>query len=382
MSTIDSKSKDCDGGNPRISVVIGTRAQLIKMAPVMVEMEERKLEYAFILTGQHGLTMEDLLKEFGIKTLPTPLFKSQEITGVLQMALWFPRAVKRLVTAGGGLSRRKKSAQDVVLVHGDTASTLIGAIAGRILGARVAHVEAGLRSFKALDPFPEELTRILVGRLSKIAFTPGDWASNNLSSKKCEIVNTGANTLIDAVRFAVKNVEETDPTDGPAYCVVTIHRFETLISKSRLTWLVSEIAALQDRFEVLFVLHPATLRKLKAYGLYEELAAMEHVKLRDRMTYVPFIQLLRESWFVITDGGSNQEELAYMGKPVLILRHSTERKDGLGTGAELCGFDGEHFRRFVEKIEKPTVINRIKGLEHQPSRMIVDRLFQHSQDFN
>ena len=377
MSKSDSETKCEQRDRPRITVVIGTRAQLIKMAPVMLEMEDQGVPFRLMLTGQHELTMDDLLREFGINTLPEPLFEKQEITGVIQMIFWFPKAISRLVTAGGGLRSRKEPCQHVVLVHGDTASTLVGAIAGRIVGALVAHVEAGLRSFKILDPFPEELIRILVGRLSEIAFAPGDWASGNLNPRRCDIVNTGANTLLDAVRGVVTAEVTEEQDDAAPYCVVTIHRFETLCSKKRMRWLINELGRLESRFQIVFVLHPATRRKLEVYRLYDILENMPHVKLHDRMTYIPFIKLLRKSRLVISDGGSNQEELAYMRKPALILRNSTERREGIGESIELCNFDREHFRLFIESARKKYAGNSMIKSPYQPSKTIVARLLQY-----
>jgi len=377
MSGIESAARRQSHDAPQTVVVIGTRAQLIKMAPVMIEMEKRCLPYRLILTGQHGLTMDDLLREFQIGTRPEPLFEEQEITGVAQMMFWFPRAIRRLVKAGGGLGRRKSTVPDMVLVHGDTASTLVASLAGRMLGATVAHVEAGLRSFRIFDPFPEEMVRVLVGRLSSIAFAPGEWATSNLDPKRLEIVNTGANTLYDTVRFALKSASGEKSHRSSPYCVVSIHRFETLVSKNRMRWLIDEIGELEDTVQVVFVLHPATRRNLVAYKLYEKLEKMTHVELRNRMTYVPFIQMLQESRFVITDGGSNQEELAYMQKPALILRNSTERQEGLDAGAELCGFDRERFRSFIDSVGDGCPEHRLQDLEHQPSKMIVDRLLKH-----
>jgi len=139
------------------------------------------------------------------------------------MALWLPRIIWRMVK---NADTYFPSRQGIVVVHGDTFSTLAGGLVGKLLGMRVAHVEAGLRSYNIFHPFPEELTRLAVFRLSDIAFCPGEWAMRNMEGYRCERINTGMNTIVDAVRMATANSAATPSKDS--YGVISIHRFENI----------------------------------------------------------------------------------------------------------------------------------------------------------
>src|SRR5690349_10317113 len=224
-------------------VVIGTRAQLIKMAPVLVALERAGTAYQLILTGQHHDTMVSLLTEFGIATPSLTLYHGAEVTGIAKAGWWFPLVLFRLVRALRRMRRRGASVSCVV-VHGDTFSTLIGALAGKLTGMRVAHVESGLRSFNLLHPFPEEITRLLTFRLTDVAFCPGSWAAGNMAAYKAVSIDTGANTLLDALRHAMQRTELPATGGRPApYCVVSIHRFENIFRRRRLL----EILGILDR---------------------------------------------------------------------------------------------------------------------------------------
>ena len=142
-----------------IHIVLGTKAQLIKMVPIMVRLTEQNVPYNFISTGQHRATMKEMLGEFGLKQPDVVLYDGPDIVSLPKMLLWMLRILWRCV-----FSRRRifgEQPTGMVLVHGDTFSTLLGALMGRLAGLRVGHVESGLRSFNLLHPFPEELTRVL-----------------------------------------------------------------------------------------------------------------------------------------------------------------------------------------------------------------------------
>lgn len=332
-----------------ISVIIGTRAQLIKMAPLLREFERREMDFDLVFTGQHQLTMQELLNEFNISTQPFHLFPKLEVSGVLAMSTWLPRVVAKMIRLRKQIFRASDGAPKLAFVHGDTMSTLAGAIAARIVGSPVAHVEAGLRSYRLADPFPEELTRIIVSRGADIHFCPGTLAFQNICARRGIRVNTGQNTLLDSLRYAESSASEVpEPQPREPYCVVSIHRFENIYSRWRLEWLSKEIQNLCTRVNVEFVLHPATAKRLEAYQLRKDLESLSALRFRPRMTYVPFIQLLSGARFVLTDGGSNQEELHYLGKPTLLMRSATERPEGLGEVGKLCDFKSEILTEFVE----------------------------------
>lgn len=359
-----------------VAVVIGTRAQLIKMAPLLCELERCGHSYQLVFTGQHTVTMQALLDDFGVTTRPEYIYTGREVSGIGRMVFWLPLIMARLLRCRRRLFHDAQGNRALVIVHGDTFSTLAGALAGRLAGCPVAHVESGLRSFSLLNPFPEEITRLLVFRLADIAFCPGEWAAGNMAGYPLEIVDTGQNTLLDALRTAVAagDGEGTDPPVPPRYCVASIHRFENIFFRRRLEWIVGTIERIAAELEVVFVLHPATAERLQACGLLQRLRSNARIHCRDRMPYMPFIRLLRNATFVVTDGGSNQEELFYMSKPTLVLRNATERKEGLGEKAVLCGFDDRIVEQFMHRAGRDSPSEDLLGADIHPCRRIVDYL--------
>ncbi|MBV8636433.1 MAG: UDP-N-acetylglucosamine 2-epimerase [Burkholderiaceae bacterium] len=354
---------------------IGTRAQLIKMAPVILEIERQKLPLVLIMTGQHRETMVQLMTDFGLTSKPVYLYEGREITGIVQMAFWFIRCCFTVLRNPVVFMPRSKDGPNIVLVHGDTFSTLLGAVLGRLLGVDVAHVEAGLRSYHIFHPFPEELTRLIVFRLSRLSFCPGDWAFGNMQGYRTQAVNTGGNTLRDALEAMLASAPPKSAPFESDYGIVSIHRFENIFNAAKLREIVGLIELAAQRFSLAFVLHPATRKKLTEFGLMESLERNAAVKLLPRMGYAEFVQLMRSARFVITDGGGNQEELSYLGIPTLLMRKATERKEGLGSTAVLCNYERAALERFMDEL--PTLEERKpaeRGSAQTPSEMIVSHL--------
>ena len=355
-------------------VVLGTKAQLIKMAPVMVELQKRGVPYRFILTGQHRETMDELLKNFGIRHPDSTLYDGPDITGIFQMIVWMVRILWKILRDRRAIFGANVQPDDVVLTHGDTFSTLLGALMGRCARIQVAHVESGLRSFHVFHPFPEELTRLMVFRLSDLYFCPGDWAVKNLASYRGVKVNTQLNTLYDSLKL----IETLEPSstlripDEP-FCVFSIHRFENIFQQKRFQEILRYLAMTAQHMKVLFILHPPTVQQLKNFGLMEGLKMEAGVELRPRYNYTDFIKLVQKSAFLVTDGGSNQEECFYMGKPCLLMRKATERHEGLGENVVLSEYNEErilHFVQHYQEYERAPV-----SLTVSPSEVIVRTLY-------
>lgn len=357
-----------------INVLIGTRAQLIKMAPLILEMERRQWPLRLIFTGQHKETMANLLADFAIATEPVLLHEGKEINGIAQVIPWFSKCLWKLLWHRSRLWARSHEGRGLVLVHGDTFSTLLGALAGRLVGLRVAHVESGLRSFNLFHPFPEELTRLVVFRLSNLAFCPDAWSKNNLKGYRVQAHETGGNTLIDALRLAW-SAEKKLPHELPEgrFGVVSLHRFENVFKKDRLERVLQLVEQAAIKFPLVFVLHPATRKNLEKFGLMEGLQSNRRISLWPRMGYFEFVTLLRASRFVITDGGSNQEELSYMGKPTLLMRKATERQEGIGRNVVLSGYDRDRMLAFLDGLLEKDVEAFDVGLA-SPSFAIADML--------
>jgi UDP-N-acetylglucosamine 2-epimerase (non-hydrolysing) len=266
------------------------------------------------------------------------------------------------------------------VVHGDTLSTALGALAARLAGARVYHLESGLSSGRLLDPFPEELTRRIVFRMTDVALCPGPESSAYMRRHhpRCEVVDTGGNTIVDAVMMAAR-VPAAPDADGaeapPPYLVASLHRFQNIFDAERLQFLAATIEALAARFRIHFVLHPATRKRLQASGLLERLAAVPGVVLSPRLGYRDFLRLASRAACVLTDGGSNQEELAVLGVPTVIMRQHTERPDGLGQNAIMEGSLGPGLREYLlgggfEALRGPSLVGERFGPSATVARLL------------
>lgn len=356
-----------------IHVVLGTKAQLVKMAPVMVRMQERGVPYRFIHTGQHRETMSEMLTEFSLKPPDVVLYSGRDIVSLPQMALWLARIVFRCF-----VSRREIFGEDpagIVLVHGDTFSTLLGALMGRVAGLEVGHVESGLRSFDLFHPFPEEITRLLTFRASHVLYCPGPWAVANVDGIRAERVDTGVNTLADTVALAARMPLRADHIPARPFAIVSLHRYENIFRRERLVELVEIVEQIAANAYCLFILHPPTEKQLERTGLRRRLDENPQIEIRPRYTYFDFFALLQRADFVVTDGGSIQEESSYLGLPCLLLRRATEREEGLGANAVLSNYDrevvGEFVRGFTAYRRSPSAENRVR-----PSDIIIDSAIQ------
>lgn len=356
-----------------IHVFLGTKAQLIKMAPVMVELQKRNIPYNFIFSGQHQATVHNIREEFGLKDPDITLYTGKDITGIFQMLAWSVRILCFSLWNRNRVWQRDRNG--IVLNHGDTFSTLLGTFLARVAGQRSAHVESGLRSFNLFHPFPEEITRILTFRLSNIYFAPGAWALSNLKKYRGTRIDTVHNTLLDALRISEDAVNESvvDIPDS-SFAVVSIHRFENIFSKSKLAEIVELLLAVSRKTPLLFILHKPTEQKLAQFGLREKLENCPTIELRPRYSYFQFIKLSKHASFVITDGGSNQEECFYMGKPCIIMRTTSERQEGIGKNAVICNYDLDEVQRVIDNLPDYEAVP--DNLDSSPSRIIVDHLVE------
>lgn len=363
--------------NAKILVLIGTKAQFVKMAPVLLDMDERSVPYSLVYTGQHSETFEDLEAAFGTRRPDSVLISAFEADTHLSFAGW---TIRFWIHAMKTKFRNIWREHDILVVHGDTASTLYGAIIGRLFQKKVAHIEAGLRSPKLGDPFPEELIRRLVSKLATLHYCPDDWACSNLRGVSGTLVNTHGNTLLDSLQMALDRLpdaplEMNNNDKAPDYGIVSMHRNENLSQKKRFETLMKTILQVSEMIPIKFVMHSTTRKKLQRTGWLKKLSACENIQLLNRMDYFDFIALLTHSTFLLTDGGSNQEEAAQLGIPCLLLRNSTERKDGLSSNVELSRLEPERIRSFVAQ-HRSSTWDRIIHHDNQipPSRVITESL--------
>lgn len=246
---------------------------------------------------------------------------------------------------------------------------------GKIACKNVGHVESGLRSFNLLHPFPEEITRILTFNLSDYYFCPGLWTLQNLQKYKGVKINTGYNTLLDALQLAKKKTDlcTVEVPDKP-FALVSLHRFENIFNKKKFRIIIECLLKISQHVHILFILHPPTEVKLKSFNFYSILEANQNISLRPRYDYFNFIKLLTYCEFLITDGGSNQEEAYYLGKPTLLLRRATERQEGLNSNVVISNYDQQIINKFIahyKQYETSPV-----QLEKSPTEIIISSLSQ------
>lgn len=352
-----------------ICFMLGTRAQLVKMAPVLKAVEAIGEDYEVIWTGQHAETIADLLEDFQVEKSFYWISSRSEINSIGKFPLW----VASIFIRAFGRDRSRIKRYSVIVTHGDTTSTVIAAVIGKALNIPVAHVESGLRSFHLLSPFPEEINRLITFRLSTVAYCGGEWAAGNMRRFPNAIVfDTEHNTIVDSIRLVGSGCVTENVRPAGKFAVCSIHRFENLFNSNRLESLIDCIELAAAQCEVLFVMHPATRKKLQGNPGLERLEKNGNIQLIDRMGYCSFLSLLMESEFVLTDGGSNQEELFYLGKPTAIMREKSERKEGLGQNAMLVGADLVRMKKFLET--RSDLVKDRTAVDHSPSLLIAKDL--------
>ena len=258
----------------------------------------------------------------------------------------------------------------ICLVHGDTMSTLLGVSLARAAGLEVGHVEAGLRSYDYLHPFPEELIRVYCMKRCNVLFAPSADALSHLNQMNVpgKVIPVDGNTVVDALHFA-ETVPATISIPQEPYALAACHRLETITNRNRLERVVSLINRVSEELPVIFVTHKPTRRYLTRYNLHNRLSS--DVKIMEMQDYVSFTALMRNAKMVLADGGSIQEECSYLCKPCLVLRNKTERCDGIGINAMLWGFKNQMLEEFLAMAKdfRPVPIDLPR-----PSKQIADYL--------
>lgn len=363
-----------------IHFAIGTKAQFIKMAPLMHLLEDAHEHYHLLDLSQHGNLTGKILSDFNLKPTITSLRKTKKsVTTYLQAISWFIYGIYQAVARRRVRDRLFLGQNGIVLLHGDTLSTLLGLYLAKSAGLKTALVEAGLSSGKLFDPLPEEWIRRHVGKKVDYLFPPDNTSESWLRERnfRCPIINTNYNTGRDSLSLIVSkygmDIEQGEKTG--AFGVVTLHRLETLSNKRRLARAIRHILALAKELGPLkFYIHPPTENALKKYGLVNDIESSAYIETHGLEPYPEFISSLMKSRFILTDGGSIQEEASYLMKPCLILRHRTERRDGIGDNAGLATWDIEtdiaFLRNKIDELSRP----RAMESEMHASQVILQSL--------
>lgn len=356
---------------------IGTEAELIKVFPVMMACMQKGVLCHVIASGQNDLKKSRILSEIHLNGEFLELSREEEITkSAVGLLAWFFKtkrsAVKKIRAKFGADSFKNVP----FVVHGDTVSTFMGAMIGKKLKSTVCHVEAGLRSHHLFNPFPEEIDRLLTSRIARVHFAPGELPVSNLQHVKGKVVNTEFNTILDSLKFSKTMpvlTEKLSELQGQSYFVFVMHRQENLLQKDFVKQVVTRVIQFAERRKCVLILHKITENTLREMGLLEELQKNPNFVLLPRVDYFDFMKLLDGADYVITDGGSNQEELCYMGKPCLIMRKTTERQEGIGENAVLYGGDLKmmaDFEKDFETYRKPSLVGTCKPSEKIAEEML------------
>lgn len=365
--------------NIPLYVIIGTRAQLIKMGPLMLELEHRGIEYTFIYTEQHKVTIDDILEDFGVKTKYIKLLNSQdEARSISLFAGW---AAKMIMLLLNPFSNKKvlPKGKGIIITHGDTATTSWSAVYGKSRFCKVMHIESGLRSYNLFEPFPEEIQRLITFLFSDFYVCPNDWALNNLKRFPGKKVNTKANTLYDSIIVALEKSKSPKIQKQIAklnlperFALVSLHRYENIFKEKRFNKIISILKTISEKINLVMIMHPVTEKKLRETKVFEELEQNPNIQLLKRQSFFDFVAINARSEFVITDGGSNQEEMSYIGKPAILFRDKTERTEGLGENIVLSKLNEKIIMDFVENY-KDYEREPLK-LKHSSSEKAIDFL--------
>ncbi|MEP7057665.1 MAG: UDP-N-acetylglucosamine 2-epimerase (non-hydrolyzing) [Caldimonas sp.] len=318
----------------RIAAIVGTRPEAIKLMPVIfaARARPRQFEISVVRTGQHRELVDRLMDEFGLRAdVDLDVMRpNQDLAHVMAESV---RGLSEYVAA---------AKPDWVLVQGDTTTTFAGALAGFYNDARIGHVEAGLRTGNRRSPFPEEANRALTARLADLHFAPTEQARQNLLREGIDaasIVVTG-NTVVDALLRTLgrRELAPADRGASPRYVLLTAHRREN--HGAALGRICDALLLLLERHPDLSAsvpMHPSPKVRDVLTG---RLGRHDRVRLTEPLGYADFVRALDAAALVLTDSGGVQEECAALGKPVLVLRHDTERREAIDAGvAILVGTD-------------------------------------------
>lgn len=335
----------------KVMTVFGTRPEAIKMAPLVKELESRDgVESIVCVTAQHREMLDQVLQTFDI----TPDFDLDIMKQGQTLAGITSRAVSGLFDV---INTEKP---DIVLVHGDTTTTLAGALASFYSQVKVGHVEAGLRTYDKYSPFPEEMNRQITGKLADFHFAPTDTAKENLLSEgvSSQTIFVTGNTAIDALKTTVKE-SYTHPVleqlNGKPYILLTAHRRENLGEPMRNMFrAINRILKEFPEMNVIYPMHKNPAVREVANEIFDD---VNRVHLIEPLEVLDFHNFLSQSHIIMTDSGGIQEEAPSLGKPVLVLRDTTERPEGVAAGTlKLVGTDEEVIYNETKKLLMDTTV--------------------------
>lgn len=310
----------------KVMTIFGTRPEAIKMAPLVKELDSRKeIKSIVCVTAQHREMLDQVLNIFKIK----PDYD----LNIMKQGQSLSEITSRVLL---GLEEViKKEEPNIILVHGDTTTTFAGALAAFYNKVDIGHVEAGLRTYDKYSPFPEEANRIMVDRITDMYFAPTEVSKNNLLKENIDeskIYVTG-NTAIDAMKYTISNNYKNSLFDwvgDSKLILLTAHRRENLGEPMyNIFKAVKRLVNDNKDIKVIYPIHLNPLVRKIANEVFED---NERIKLIEPLEVVDFHNFINKSYLILTDSGGIQEEAPSLGKPVLVLRDTTERPEGITAG--------------------------------------------------
>ncbi|HXF67788.1 MAG TPA: UDP-N-acetylglucosamine 2-epimerase (non-hydrolyzing) [Burkholderiales bacterium] len=342
--------------SPHIVCVIGTRPELIKMAPVVRALSAvPRLRLTVLCSGQHRELLAPLCSWFGI-AFDHDLHVMTEEQSLAQLTSRLASAIERYL---------ERARPDFVLAQGDTTTAMCVALCCFYLGIPFAHVEAGLRTRDLDNPFPEEFNRLVADRLARLHFCPSERAARNLTEEGVpgEGVRVTGNTVIDALLYTVRKLARAPAALAPHDVLLTVHRRESFGAPlENVLRAVRRLVEEEDGLSVLYPVHPNPNVRGPARAL---LGGHPRITLAEPLDYPDLVRAMQAARFILTDSGGIQEEAPVLGKPVLVLRRATERPEVIEAGvAELVGTevepvleacrrllsDPEHYARMARRV--------------------------------
>ena len=339
----------------KIMLVFGTRPEAIKMCPLVNELKSRKnVKTIVCVTGQHRQMLDQVLETF--KVVPdydlSVMKTSQTLfditTGILN-------GIKEVL---------EKENPDVVLVHGDTSTTFVTALACFYLQIPVGHVEAGLRTYNIYSPYPEEFNRQAVSIISKYNFAPTERSKNNLlkEGKSENSIFVTGNTAIDALKTTVRDDyshPELEWAEGSRLIFITAHRRENL--GKPMHNMFRAIRRVIEEHPDVKALYPIHMNPAVRKAAAEELSGLDRIHIIDPVEVFDCHNIMARSYLILTDSGGIQEEAPSLGKPVLVMRDTTERPEGIDAGTlKLVGTEEETiYKNFKELLENKAAYDKM-----------------------
>lgn len=331
----------------KVMLVFGTRPEAIKMCPLVNELKGRKnVETVVCVTGQHRQMLDQVLDTFEV-------VPDYDLSVMKQNQTLFDITVRILQSIKEVL---EKENPDIVLVHGDTSTTFATALACYYLQIKIGHVEAGLRTYNIMSPYPEEFNRQAVGIVADFNFAPTERAKENLlrEGKKPETVYVTGNTAIDALKTTVRENythPELEWAAGSRLIMITAHRRENL--GEPMHHMFRAICRILNEHEDVKAIYPIHMNPTVRKIAEEELGDCDRIHIIEPLDVLDFHNFLSRSYMILTDSGGIQEEAPSLGKPVLVMRDTTERPEGVAAGTlKLVGTDEEViYNNFKELLE-------------------------------